>query len=49
MARDLEGAGLGAFFGQQGLPFGVGFLDRECGHDEQLISIVEAQSGGKPA
>jgi len=27
MPGDLEGAALGAFLGQQGLPFGIGFLD----------------------
>ncbi|MPN07573.1 hypothetical protein SDC9_154844 [bioreactor metagenome] len=48
VARDLEGRGFGALVLQQGLPFLVGFLDREA-HDEQLISIEEAQSGGKPA
>ena len=48
VARDLEGGGLGAFFLQQGLPFGIGFLDGKA-HDEQLISMEEAQSGGNPA
>jgi hypothetical protein len=27
VAGDFKGDGLGAFFGQQGFPFGVGFLD----------------------
>ena len=48
MARDLEGGRLGAFVLQQGLPFGIGFLDGKA-HDEQLIEMEEAQSGGKPA
>ena len=44
----LEGRGFGALVLQQGLPFLVGFLDGKA-HDEQLISMEEAQSGGKPA
>ena len=48
MARDLEGHGFGAFFAQHGLPFGICLLDR-VGHDEQLISMEDAQSGGKAA
>ena len=27
VARHLEGAALGAFLGQEGFPFGIGFLD----------------------
>ena len=48
MARHFERAGLGAFLRQQRLPLGIGFLDL-VGHEEQLISMWEAQSGGKPA
>jgi hypothetical protein len=40
---------------EQGLPFGIGFLDF-VGHggifadqEEQLISMLDAQSGGNPA
>ena len=48
VARHLEGAAFGAFLGEQRLPFGFGLFNG-CGHDEQLISMEEAQSGGKPA
>src|SRR5205814_3179002 len=48
MPRHLEGAGLGAFLREQGLPLGVGFFD-SVSHEEQLISMWKAQSGGKPA
>ncbi|MCY1556219.1 hypothetical protein D9M68_929540 [compost metagenome] len=48
VARHLEGGGFGTLLSEQGFPFGVGFLYGR-GHEEQLISIVEAQSGGKPA
>ena len=48
MARDFEGAALGAFLREQCFPLGVGLLDR-VGHEEQLISIWVAQSGGNPA
>ena len=48
VARDLKRRRLGTFFLQQGLPFGIGFLDGKA-HDEQLIEMEEAQSGGKPA
>jgi hypothetical protein len=44
----VKSQGLGPFLGEQGLPLGVGFLDLEA-HDEQLISMEDAQSGGKPA
>ena len=39
---------LGAFFGQEGFPFGIGAGDG-VGHDEQLMERLEAQSGGKSA
>ena len=48
VARDLQRAGFGVFGSQHGLPFGWGFLDRKV-HDEQLMEMEEAQSGGKPA
>src|SRR5574337_317551 len=48
VAGDLERAGLGPLGGEQRAPFGVGFLDFVT-HDEQLISMPPAQSGGKSA
>ena len=47
-AGDFKGYGLSVFVSQQGAPLGIGFLDRKV-HEEQLISIDDAQSGGKSA
>ena len=48
VARHLQRDGLGALVLEDGLPFGIGLLNG-VGHDEQLISMEEAQSGGKAA
>ena len=48
VARDLKGCWLGALVVQQGLPLGVGFLDG-VGHEEQLMEMEDAHSGGKSA
>ena len=48
LAGDLERAGLGTLGTQHFLPFGSGFLDGKA-HDEQLMEMDEAQSGGKSA
>src|SRR2546427_8402623 len=48
MACHLEGGRFGALGLQLGLPFLFGLVDGKA-HDEQLISMEEAQSGGKPA
>lgn len=48
VTRDLVSRGLGALGLQQRLPFVFGFLDG-VGHEEQLMEMEDAQSGGKPA
>ena len=48
MARHLQGARFGIFFLEQRLPLGIGFLNGMA-HDEQLMEMVDAQSGGKSA
>ena len=48
VSRDLQCDGLRPLVAQDGLPFGLGFLDG-VGHDEQLMAMEDAQSGGKAA
>ena len=48
VAGDVQRDCFSAFFLQNGLPLSICFLDGE-GHDEQLISMEDAQSGGNAA
>ena len=47
MAGDFKGQRFSAFAGQQSSPFFRCFGG--CGHEEQLMAMEDAQSGGKAA
>ena len=47
MAGDFKGQRFSAFAGQQGSPFFRCFVG--CGHEEQLMAMEDAQSGGNAA